>query len=1248
MRFALLLIATAFAAPAQETPQRELLSKRREGALVSGTVLDVKGAPWVGAEVRFRPYPFPRVGDEPLSEHVTATTDQDGEFTVELAPAVYQVWAAAPASSGRYRVTSERQVVAPFAGLVLREGAFEFVQRRLRFAGRWLEKPLRVQVAGLCIEADERGEIALPLLPIARWSLGVLDSEDRLLADAVFAPTPRGDAVLEVSGEPAEFEIEVRDGAGNPVAGAEICVDKRPWVAMARSDANGRARLSFAPPISLEGLDFLPWFLVRAPGLAGRIVRPEQDERELQVELDRAALMRGRLTADGERPFSRQPIALYGSMETAYPPLVLRTDDTGRFAFEVKPDEPYRLCALLALDTQAAIEGLRDEPVWPEAVLHSGVGGVDLGDISPSRLHRLEVTVLGMTGKPAAGAAILFNESAPEIGAQLPPLRAATDAQGRAVFLLPRGMKLCLAAALEGAFAVLQHVLPAFGQEASRSRLLLRLEEHAIAGKVVDEKGKPVGGALVSVYPRDMDESEDAVLVFLLFQMTALLTTGTAADGSFCAPVGPLPASYVAYAEHESARGRSEVAFTGGSVDDIVIVITPPWQPTPEPEMPTDVLLHVQVIGRETGQALPGYRVILSALDDEGIPWSEVPDSRGGPGKAPVTDKDGQVVLDVPSGKEISLSIEDPDGFRPLGWRLERGKHGEIDVPALRGGEERTVTIDVPAAADLTFHGRVIDSTTQQPVVGARVALGHVSHTTERAGKLVDEERFFQEVTADADGRFELITESWKRLDARIEAPGYTPLSLGLAKGRETRDRARIVELKPAGKLEVRVVDGRGQPVTDFKIRLWTEGYHLSEGDDWSSLPSLAEPEWTGECGPDGCCVFEEAPTGAPLAIELYRGRKLIRQEAERVELGPAEERSITLKIGAGFSVRGVLLDEKDTPIAGQALWLKSVENTYTAYFEPWDDDVVARTKTAHDGRFEFADVASGGWWIGPAPDMKPDPNRIAPAGTPVLVQDADQEIVLRAYRGLYIRGRVIDPTGQPVADVFVSSVHEGMGMGPHASTEEDGTFNLGPLVAGRYWLETGTFGGELAPSEPVEAEAGAVDVILTMLRGCKAKGRVVTESGEPVACDVRASPLDDEDSYWVYFSHSAQDGFFEFGGWPPGTYQFLACAGERFGFAGPVELAAGHPVDGIVLELQPGGKVRITNSGSQRSILEFFYKNVAVDSTGLAAGESKTVNVPAGQIEVRVRRMQSHEMEKLQIDVRVGETTEITVSDPP
>lgn len=495
------------------------------------------------------------------------------------------------------------------------------------------------------------------------------------------------------------------------------------------------------------------------------------------------------------------------------------------------------------------------------------------------------------------------------------------------------------------------------------------------------------------------------------------------------------------------------------------------------PDAPTTrAQLVVRVLARGTGAPLARARVGLASTEPNAV-LRDVERSTGTIGEYPVSDADGRATFDVDSGRAYELTVRGAESV---------GKNARQAIDALAPGETRSLDVELDVDPDLVFHARVIDRDTRAPVANARV----VAETPDAR----------QTWTTDADGRFRAELRSWRTLGLRVTAAGRAERWVGPSAGHETAESALEIELERGATLRVEVLAVDRVPIAAAQVRVEAWIDELASGSR-TSQRSLDALSWSADTGPDGIAVLDGLPPNARLRGSMHRGGRRIRSEADPIELAPGETRDVTWVLGAGGDVRGIVREADGTPVAGHEIWLQRATTDRATYFRPFDESQARRgAKTDADGAFRFADVAPGGWWVGPAHPgiVGVDATKAAaPIGAYVDMTGASVDLDVRLARGHVIRGRIVGSDGKtPVrGGVFARHASEPMFLDPPAVQSSD--FVVGPLVPGRWVLQAHAGGGT---SAEVEANAGDVDVVLALRKLGRVDVRVVDPSGAAVA----------------------------------------------------------------------------------------------------------------------------------------------------
>src|SRR5262249_10129766 len=136
------------------------------------------------------------------------------------------------------------------------------------------------------------------------------------------------------------------------------------------------------------------------------------------------------------------------------------------------------------------------------------------------------------------------------------------------------------------------------------------------------------------------------------------------------------------------------------------------------------------------------------------------------------------------------------------------------------------------------------------------------------------------------------------------------------------------------------------------------------------------------------------------------------------------------------------------------------------------------------------------------------------------------------------IRGRVLDPSGQPTVEGHVYAAGQSSLLQFDADVREGGSFVLGPLVSDRFDIQA--TGGDDAESQSVVAKPGDADVVLQLRPGGTIRGRVILPATSPNASvSVLVAPCRElqAGNFSWHVHHGNDDGSFEFTGLEPGLY---------------------------------------------------------------------------------------------------------------
>jgi hypothetical protein len=239
----------------------------------------------------------------------------------------------------------------------------------------------------------------------------------------------------------------------------------------------------------------------------------------------------------------------------------------------------------------------------------------------------------------------------------------------------------------------------------------------------------------------------------------------------------------------------------------------------------------------------------------------------------------------------------------------------------------------------------------------------------------------------------------------------------------------------------------------------------------------------------------------------------------------------------------------------------------------------------------------------------------------------------------LYVRGRVVDPRGEPVpqATVDVRS-WTGSTFASFAFTDAHGSFVVGPCID----VELGAVAhgvGSGARSTRERVRAGGPEVVLRLRPGCILSGTTVDAStGEACAVTAILSPHEAAEPHGQRMT--APSIGFRFDALEPGVYDLFARTSDGLAaLVRDIELAPGQELRDLNLRLEAGARLRIRYTGSAK----FAYVRVTADrtvvaSTNVDTQEATVLVVPAGELTVSLNTGREPRVQRVQVsagDVR-------------
>jgi hypothetical protein len=349
-----------------------------------------------------------------------------------------------------------------------------------------------------------------------------------------------------------------------------------------------------------------------------------------------------------------------------------------------------------------------------------------------------------------------------------------------------------------------------------------------------------------------------------------------------------------------------------------------------------------------------------------------------------------------------------------------------------------------------------------------------------------------------------LCKEGLIHVVARVQAKGYSPALIELDFPHDTPERERIIELLPAGTLDVLLQDLRDQPTAPLSIELRTAASALAQ-PDVSSL--VSDVEVFSAVLEDGRFHFEALPARVSLSARLAGSKGTVAVWPDPLVLEPGETRRLDWVLGGGTRISGKVVDQFGAPGAHAPILLCRHASAGDAqpgrcYFDLSDgDENVQRAETDGDGAFVLSGVQPGRYWLGIEHEFKgwapPGPNSLAPIGEciEVLAAVPSQSVVIRSARGLFLKGRLLDPDGKPAREQLVSAKCASVFGRMTASTKDDGSFVIGPLVDEVHSCCCPVADSH-APSETVSERPGGPEVVLHLTTGASLSGSAFDVAG--------------------------------------------------------------------------------------------------------------------------------------------------------
>ncbi len=670
----------------------------------------------------------------------------------------------------------------------------------------------------------------------------------------------------------------------------------------------------------------------------------------------------------------------------------------------------------------------------------------------------------------------------------------------------------------------------------------------ALAGVVVDGAGRPVPGVTVRAEPRGDDSWRD------MSDHHPAAVSG--AGGRFRLSGLAARRLYEVVARHEAhapARLLVRAPEPGGKAPPLRLVLSP----------------GRSVVGRvidPEGAPVAGAAVTVHrsrrSLDGDGRV------TEGGGGSA-ASDAAGRFRLPHLAAGDYELLVARQGFAEPprLEFAVPEGV-GEVDLGDL--ALERGVALE----------GRVVASK-GAPIEGASVQV------QPRMGDFGFESswRSDQEAQTDADGRFRIADlRRGARVELAVSHPDYG--SAEVAEVEVPPAEPLLIELRPLGGLEVRVVDADGTPLPGASVGSYSEHRVSLGGSQSGGTASFAR---YGETDGEGRLLvrFGAGPVNLLVGKPGYEERRL---PAVEVPGGRTAQLEVVLRPAASATLVGRVADDRGRPLPGFQV---QAERVVADGGDGWPGAMSWREPATTDaeGSYRVDGLAAGEYAVrAQGPGQRSAEGRVA-------LSTGTRRLDLVVASGTQVSGRVLDGAGLPVARATAQLAGDG-GPGRWATTAGDGSFLLEAVPDGSYRLTARAAGFAEEEALPVEVAGAPVTGLEVRLR--RAAGRVTgrllgLEPEEIAAARVHAAAA--ESRRGVPGEVSA-DGSYRIEGLAAGEWQVYAGSERGAVASGTVvlgdgeseavldlEFASGAAIAGrVLLDGRPLAGVQVTLSGPQQA----------------------------------------------------------------
>ena len=411
----------------------------------------------------------------------------------------------------------------------------------------------------------------------------------------------------------------------------------------------------------------------------------------------------------------------------------------------------------------------------------------------------------------------------------------------------------------------------------------------------------------------------------------------------------------------------------------------------------------------------------------------------------------------------------------------------------------------------------------------------------------------------------------------------------------------------------------------------------------------------------NGSFVFSGPANGEQLRLQAFKGTQASAPtEALQVPAtGTLED--IVLTLQEGGVIAGVVTNRSGAPLPAMNVLVGGTANQLQPNFASADDTGSFLVAGLPPGTYTVTAMTQGEQGSG---DATTTIDLAAGQRVSDVVLIWEKEAPAVGPKGnLTISGRVLDSAGKPLSDAIVYGTLNERNMPYTSKSLVDGSFTLSGLAAGAYKLSA--IAGGNRTTEPVDAQAGASGIRLTVATQGKVSGRVLdAATGKPVTrfgvAFVTPGYLEKPSAQYVYWQrYTSPEGEFSAAIREQRHQQSgnLALAVRADGYS-PVEqvlgaLSQGQNVEGLLIRMKPGARVEgVVQTSSGQTVagasiyLERYDPYRSPETRTNSEGQFVLTNLPLSAIKL-VAGHPAYSNGEVSVTPRAGTTSHVTIELP-